>query len=54
MPSFGLNNLREFITIFNEHVQQLIVNLQEKINQDEFDIHPYLKMCTMNVLLGKF
>lgn len=53
MPSFGITNLKEFLMIFNDHVIQLVDRLEEKLNSKEFDIHPYLKLCTMNVLLGK-
>lgn len=52
MPSFGINNLKEFLTTFNQHAIQLVDDLAHKLNEDEFDVHPFLKLCTMNVLLG--
>lgn len=52
MPSFGINNLKEFLNTFNAHAVKLVEDLGIKLNAEEFDVHPFLKLCTMNVLLG--
>lgn len=54
MPSFNINNLKRFLTVFNVHARSLVEKLSGEVEKKEFDIGSYLSTCTMEVLLGKY
>ncbi|XP_050528838.1 cytochrome P450 4g15-like isoform X2 [Daktulosphaira vitifoliae] len=49
-PTFHLNVLKSFITLFNIHSRDTVVKLM-KLNNKEFDIHDYMSECTVEILL---
>ncbi|XP_017769643.1 PREDICTED: cytochrome P450 4g15-like isoform X2 [Nicrophorus vespilloides] len=50
-PSFHVLNLKQYTHVFGEYAQKLNCDLEEKANGEEFDIHPFLSLTTMYVLL---
>ncbi|XP_050528839.1 cytochrome P450 4g15-like [Daktulosphaira vitifoliae] len=49
-PTFHLNVLKSFITLFNIHSINT-VNKLKKLGNKEFDIHDYMSECTVEILL---
>lgn len=51
--TFNLKILQSFIPIFNEKVKCLVCNLEDKLNDDYFDITPMLHACSLEMVCGK-
>lgn len=52
-PTFHLNVLKSFISIFNKN-SRAIVEKMRKLGNREFDVHEYMGEATVEILLGKF
>lgn len=51
-PAFHFKILEDFVHVFNEQSAVLVGKLSEKVGQ-EFDIFPYITLCTLDVICGK-
>lgn len=51
--AFNLKILQSFVPIFNEKVEYLIRNLNDRVNDDYFDITPMIHACTLEMICGK-
>lgn len=51
-PAFNYNTIKAFTPIFNEKSKLLVSVLNEKVNQEEFDMFHYLSTCTLESLLA--
>ncbi|XP_050528841.1 cytochrome P450 4g15-like [Daktulosphaira vitifoliae] len=49
-PTFHLNVLKSFITLFNVNSRDT-VNKLKKLGKREFDVHDYMSECTVEILL---
>lgn len=52
MKTMHMSSLKESVEVFSRHASRLVEKLQEKVNKEEFDIHPYLNLTTINTFLG--
>lgn len=52
-PAFHSQNLKQYLKVFSEYSNKLIDELEEQVDEPEFDIQPYLSLSTMFALLGK-
>lgn len=50
-PAFHSQNLKQYLKVFSEYSNKLIDELEEQVDEPEFDIQPYLSLSTMFALL---
>lgn len=51
-PTFHFKILEDFVHVFNEQSKILVEKLSKKVDQD-FDIFPFITLCTLDVICGK-
>lgn len=54
-PTFSLDILNDFITVFNDQAKILVDILKENQKNpelNEFDVIPYVSNCTLDILCG--
>lgn len=51
-PTFHLNVLKSFVTLFNVNSRDT-VNKLRKMGSSTFDVHDFMSECTVEILLGK-
>nr|CAD7433666.1 unnamed protein product [Timema monikensis] len=49
-PTFHFKILENFIDVFNLNGQKLVDKLQKEVNGPEFDICPYVTLCTLDII----
>ncbi|KAJ8888508.1 hypothetical protein PR048_007999 [Dryococelus australis] len=49
-PTFHFKILEDFLDVFNCNCQKMIEKLKEKTNGPEFDIHPYISLCALDII----
>nr|XP_022907367.1 cytochrome P450 4C1-like [Onthophagus taurus] len=49
-PTFHFTILENFMEIFVEKSKLLVGNLQNKANQEVFDLYPYITHCTLDII----
>nr|CAD7260920.1 unnamed protein product [Timema shepardi] len=49
-PTFHYKILESFIDVFNLNGQKLVDKLQKEVNGPEFDICPYVTLCTLDII----
>lgn len=52
-PSFKYKIVNQFIPIFNKHLKQMVQNMAQHEQKDEFDILPTLQVCSLCMICGK-
>lgn len=52
-PTFHLNVLKSFITLFNQNARD-VCDKMRALNGKEFDCHDYMSECTVEILLGEY
>lgn len=53
-PTFNNKILSSFIPVFNERTKTMVDNLEEFVDQDQFDISKQFFACTLEMVCGKF
>lgn len=51
-PTFHFKILEDFVHVFNEQSKILVEKLSKEVGQD-FDIFPFITLCTLDVICGK-
>nr|CAD7606568.1 unnamed protein product [Timema genevievae] len=49
-PTFHFKILEDFIDVFNLNGQKMVYKLQKEVNGPEFDICPYVTLCTLDII----
>nr|CAD7402230.1 unnamed protein product [Timema cristinae] len=49
-PTFHFKILENFMDVFNLNGQKLVDKLQKEVNGPEFDICPYVTLCTLDII----
>lgn len=52
--AFNPKSLQSFLPIFREKVKYLVRNIGEKVDDDYFDISPFIHACTLDMVCGKW
>ena len=53
-PTFHFRILTDFLEVFNEQANVLVELLEEKCDQGEFDVFPFITMCALDIICGRF
>lgn len=53
-PAFHFKILEDFMDIFNEQSAILVRKLSKELNKDSFNIFPYVTLCTLDIVCGKW
>lgn len=53
-PSFNMKILQSFVSIFNEKTNVMLEKLDKEVDQNAFDISPYMFACTLDMVCGKY
>lgn len=51
-PTFHINILKSFMTIFNQKSVNIVNNMKSEMGKT-FDVHDYMGRATVDILLGK-
>lgn len=54
VQTFHVNNLKQYMPIYNDSAGLLMKNVEHKLGLEEFDIYQYLSLCTMHTFLGNY
>lgn len=52
-PAFGLKVLHNSLPIFNDETNVLVQNLAQAVGKPEFDIFPFMNICSLRNVCGK-
>ena len=53
-PAFHFSILENFIEVFNEKSLMFVEKLKKEIGSEQFNIAPYITMCTLDIICGNF
>lgn len=53
-PAFHFKILEDFMDIFNRESAILVSKLSKELNKDSFNIFPYVTLCTLDIVCGKW
>lgn len=52
-PTFNQKVLDTFIPIFDKQSKILVKQLNKQIGSGEFEVHKYVSLCTLDMILGE-
>ncbi|KAK5646142.1 hypothetical protein RI129_004606 [Pyrocoelia pectoralis] len=50
LPSFHVQIFQEFLEIFETNAQLLVKKLEQELEKPSFDIHPYIQLCSLDMI----
>jgi hypothetical protein len=51
--SFHFKILEDFLDVFSANSEILVKKLQQEVERDYFDVHPYITNCALDVICGQ-
>jgi hypothetical protein len=52
-PSFHFKILEDFLEVFSANSEILVKKLQQEVDRDYFDVHPYITNCALDIICGQ-
>nr|CAD7609873.1 unnamed protein product [Timema genevievae] len=49
-PTFHFKILEDFLEVFNTNGRKMVDKLRKEVGGPEFDIHPYVTLCTLDII----